>query len=150
MVSGFDIKVEGLDRMNSLVQKIQKYVPDAVAKTLFYGAQLTMNEAKRSIQASGSKGVTYKRGNILHTASTAGNPPNTDTGNLVNNITVEKIDGGYDVGSRKDAPYGLALELGTSNMLPRKWLTPAYEKAIKATIDKAQQVMDDYFRKVTR
>lgn len=89
--------------------------------------------AKQSILEHQSRGRIYKRGNITHQASTQGNPPNSDTGTLVNNIRVEKIKGGYDVGSRKGAPHGLWLELGE---LKRPWLMPAYEKAIKNVINK--------------
>jgi HK97 gp10 family phage protein len=90
-----------------------------------------MNEAKKSIQSHKSSGNVYVRGSISHTASTAGNPPNSDTGNLVKNITIQKISGGYDVGSRKGAPYGVHLEFGTSKMAARPWLTPAFYLALE-------------------
>lgn len=108
-------------------------------RTLAAGALLTETEAKRSIQAHESKGNQYKRGTVTHTASTPGNPPNSDTGNLVNNITVEKINGGYDVGSRRGAPYGLWLEFGTASVQARPWLAPAYAMAIDRTIQKLKE-----------
>ncbi len=133
-----DIRVEikGNKEFVKAVRDYGKTAKDALGKALFLGATHTRNEAVASIQAHGSAGVTYKRRGVEHTASVAGNPPNTDTGNLVKNITTEKISGGYDVGSRKGAPYGAALEFGTSKIAPRPWLSPAYEKAVKIVLDK--------------
>lgn len=127
----FTVEVKGIEGLNATIARIRKNAPEAVGKVLYEGALQTHGEAVRSIQAHGSAGVTYGR----HTASAPGNPPNTDTGNLVANITVQKITGGFDVGSRSGAPYGAALEFGTSKMMPRPWLRPAAEKGIKAALD---------------
>lgn len=93
------------------------------------GGQMVMNEAKASIHATGSSGRTYQKynPNRVHTASSAGNPPNTDTGYLANNIYLQiDADGlGADVESRAD--YSEALEFGTSKMEARPFLQPALE-----------------------
>ena len=82
-----------------------------------------MNEAKQSIHQHSSSGRTYGK----HTASSAGNPPNTDTGYLANNIyLVIETDGlAADVESRAD--YSEHLEFGTSKMRARPFLQPALE-----------------------
>lgn len=84
---------------------------------------LVMNEAKRSIQLNLGGGRTY--GN--HTASAAGQPPNTDTGFLVSNIFLKKDNDGLgcDVESRAD--YSIHLEFGTRKMQARPFMQPALE-----------------------
>lgn len=99
-------------------------------KILADGAISLEGQAKALILSHASKGVIYQRGNIQHQASVAGSPPNSDTGTLVKNITVEKIKGGYDVGSRKGAPWGAWLEFGTNRVSPRPWLQPTYNKVV--------------------
>ncbi len=93
------------------------------------GGQMVMNEAKQSIQRSSGGGKTYQKYNPrrTHTASAAGQPPNTDTGFLVSNIFLQiDPDGlGADVESRAD--YSGYLEFGTSKMEARPYLQPALE-----------------------
>ena len=55
-------------------------------------AQMIRSEAIRSIKSHQSSGNAYKRGNVTHTASTTGNPPNQDRGHLARNIRVELHD----------------------------------------------------------
>jgi hypothetical protein len=134
------VDISGIDKYKSLVERIKKNAPEKLNAALFEGGLQTQNEAKRSIQSHQSSGVPYKRGGVVHVASAPDNPPNTDTGNLVNNITLQKIHGGYDVGSRDGAPYGAALEFGTSRMLPRPWLVPAATFGVKAMRDFAKRM----------
>lgn len=101
-----------------------------IRKIIESGTQDTMNTAKQSIQSHGSSGATYQKYNPrrTHTASAAGNPPNSDTGYLVANIhMVIDADGlGGSVESRAD--YSEALEFGTSKMQARPFLQPALEE----------------------
>lgn len=93
-------------------------------------ANLVRNTAVQSIQSHQSSGITYQKYNPRreHTASTEGNPPNTDTGFLVNNIhaVVDQTGFGASVESRAD--YSEALEFGTSKMGARPFLQPALEE----------------------
>lgn len=130
------VELKGATEFAATAKKIAKQANIDVDQILAAGAIETQSAAQQSILSHLSKGEIYKRGSITHQASTAGNPPNSDTGTLVKNITVEKIKGGYDVGSRKGAPWGLWLEFGTSKVSPRPWLLPAYEKAIKSVINR--------------
>ncbi len=79
------------------------------------------------IQSGPKTGRLYKRGNVVHQASAPGEPPATDTGNLVNS--------GYARRQRRclwwvgfSAEYAAALECGTPRMLPRPYLRPAVER----------------------
>jgi len=125
------IEIKGDKEYIALINRMKNELPKRLDAALLTGSLDTMNEAKKSIQAHQSSGNTYTRRSVTHTASTAGNPPNSDTGNLVDNITIKKINGGYDVGSRKGAPYGVHLEFGTSKMAARPWLTPAFYLALE-------------------
>jgi len=88
------------------------------------GANMVRNTAVKSIQQHQSQGVTY--GN--HTASTAGNPPNSDTGYLASNIFVKKDNNGKGASVESRADYSEALEFGTSKMGARPFLQPALEE----------------------
>ena len=121
------IRVKGkrISKSREVLGKYDKQLKQIIA----VGGQMVMNEAKQSIHSHGSSGRTYEKYNPrrTHTASSSGNPPNTDTGYLANNIYLEiDTDGlGADVESR--AEYSEFLEFGTSKMLPRPFLQPALE-----------------------
>ena len=96
----------------------------AIERIVASSVQDTMNTAKTSIQQHQSKGRTYGK----HTASVAGNPPNSDTGFLASNIFMvldaDKFGGAVE--SRAD--YSGFLEFGTSKMGARPYLQPALEE----------------------
>ena len=122
------IRVKGkrISKSKAVLGKYDKQLKQIIA----VGGQMVMNEAKQSIHSHGSSGRTYEKYNPrrTHTASSKGNPPNTDTGYLANNIYLEiDTDGlGADVESR--AEYSAHLEFGTSRMpRGRPFLQPALE-----------------------
>ena len=104
--------------------KVEAKYDSVVKNIIASGVQDTMNTAKTSIQQHQSKGRTYGK----HTASVAGNPPNSDTGFLANNIFMvldaDKFGGAVE--SRAD--YSGFLEFGTSKMGARPYLQPALEE----------------------
>lgn len=102
-----------------------------VTNALSAGAQVIRAEAVQSISKGGRSGNIYKRGKKrMHQASASGEPPKTDTGELVRNITVvaekERV---VTVGSRKQAPHGYWLETKEPSQGGRPWLRPAYKKS---------------------
>lgn len=120
------VTIRGDKKLQKRINQIARKAPQKIDTILAKAAFFTHAHAITLIQQSPSSGRQYKRGSITHTASAPGQPPATDTGNLVRNITVSRKDiMYYDIGSRKDAPYGFFLEFGTSNMQPRPWLTPS-------------------------
>lgn len=104
--------------------KVEAKYASVVKNIIASGVQDTMNTAKTSIQQHQSKGRTYGK----HTASVAGNPPNSNTGFLANNIFMvldaDKFGGAVE--SRAD--YSGFLEFGTSKMGARPYLQPALEE----------------------
>lgn len=116
-------------RINKSRKVMDKY-ESQVERIIVKGANDVRNTAVKSINTHQSSGITYEKYNPrrTHTASTAGNPPNTDTGYLAGNIHVV-IDGdkhGASVESRAD--YSEALEFGTSKMAARPFMQPALEE----------------------
>lgn len=94
------------------------------------GGNLVRNTAVKSIQQHKSSGVTYTRSNPsrTHTASTEGNPPNSDTGFLANNINLVIDNDGLGAEVESRAEYSVYLEFGTSEMGARPFLQPALEE----------------------
>jgi len=118
-------KVTSKPRYNSV---LSQYTADAKALVGRAG-NLVRNTAVQSIQQGAKSGVVYEKYNPrrTHKASSAGQPPATDTGFLVNNIAL-KIDAdslGASVESRAD--YSVFLEFGTSKMSARPFMQPALE-----------------------
>ena len=91
--------------------------------------------AKKSINQQSGSGATYRKTSPkrTHKASAPGEPPNTDTGALVNSIFFEFSENGLaaTVGSR--LIYAAALEFGTRNgrIEARPFIQPAAE-AVRA------------------
>ena len=107
-------------------------------KAVARATMLVTGEAKSSIQSGGS-GETVKKYNPsrTHTQSKPNNPPATDTGFLVSQITMtvdSKVDGSVVGQIISAAPYSKALEFGTVNMQPRPFMQPALNKNKKRIV----------------
>jgi len=128
MRDGIDLKITNLKAFN---KKLNKRLQDNKVKEYVTRAtNMVENTAQESIKKRGT-GRTYKRGDISHTASAAGQPPATDTGFLGQNITmkVSVKSNGTVVGQIiSAAPYSKALEFGTTQIDARPFMQPALEK----------------------
>ena len=91
---------------------------------------LVRNTAVTSINQGAKSGVTYQLYNPrrTHTASSAGQPPATDTGFLVNNIVLDIDNNGLGANVESRADYSAFLEFGTSKMAARPFMQPALEE----------------------
>jgi len=106
------------------------------------------NEAVRLITHGQRTGRVYHHHGHSHRASAPGEPPASDTGNLVNSIHTEydaaTLTGRVVVG----AEYGLYLEYGTQHMEARPFMRRALaskEAEINQLVQKAAaQVIDRY------
>lgn len=91
------------------------------------------NTAVQSIQSHGSSGQTYQKYNPrrTHTAAESGNPPNSDTGYLANNIFLDIKNGGLTAEVESRAAYSAYLEFGwltsTGRFVQFPFLQPAAE-----------------------
>lgn len=140
--AGGSIEIAGMRGLQETLRLMSERSGKSIDKVMLNAAFLTHKNAVLSIQQGPKrKGRHYPRGKKVHIASAPGQPPKTDTGNLVSNITVQKEGfADYSVGSRSNAPYGFWLEFGTSKMLPRPWLMPATKKTLKITLTKLEKM----------
>lgn len=128
------VKIIGIPEFGAACKKMAAQNKRSLGAILLDAATATHKFAVELISQGTRSGITYlkTKAGIPHIASAPGEPPKSDTGTLVENITIEKVGDakgdGYTVGSRKGAPHGFWLEFGTSNMLPRPWLSVALEK----------------------
>ena len=138
-----------LRMLNDLPKQVNREVNGVTKVTAFK----VMATADKSISSDPSQGKTYTRGGVKHTASKAGDAPNSDTGVLAGSIKVlpQQALGGLDsflVGSPLD--YAAWMEYGTLTTAARPWLQPAVDKvetdhikrmtiAVKKAIKNAEQ-----------
>lgn len=130
MSDGIDLKITNLKAFNRKLQatldnnKVKEYVTR--------GTMMVQNTAKKSIMAGGT-GKEYQKyePRRTHRASAPKQPPASDTGFLVSQITmnVDVKPNGTVVGQIiSAAPYSKHLEFGTVNMTERPFMQPALMK----------------------
>lgn len=103
-------------------------------------ALLIHSNAVRSIQKQdGFADIRYKPFRRV-TVSEPRNPPNTDTGRLVQSIKFEFENGGLVAYVGTNLNYGAWLEFGTVKMKARPWLRPAIRSAQKTYGQRARIV----------
>ena len=114
------------------------------------GLLLIHGTAVKSIQSRQSKGRTYVRGGVSHTASKPGNPPNTDTGQLVQGIAwqYDEVNLAGVVGT--NVKHGAILELTPNPELRRPWLKPAWDANIDFIVKRFEKVLLDFLKKATK
>lgn len=135
--------IKNLDRAQRKLKKLSKEMEKELDKQLVIGANQIRSEAIKSMKSSPADASrTYTRRTVTHSSSFPANAPRVDTGNLVNSITVEGARGKYSVGSRSQAPYGKWLEFGTSTILARPWLYPAFLKVEKQLKERIKKVLN--------
>lgn len=118
MIKG-DIKIN-LNRLDELIRT----TPDQADKAIRAAAQEGRNRAVLSIQerSPGEEQTRYDPRRVV-TAADPGETPNTDTGNLVNSIQVQRL-GEFSQAIIVGAEYGPWLEFGTATMEARPFMTP--------------------------
>tara|TARA_R100000655_G_scaffold6783_1_gene19099 strand:+ start:198 stop:647 length:450 start_codon:yes stop_codon:yes gene_type:complete len=122
-------KFSGVEEATKALEKVKEDLEKDMKEVLLGGGQLIRGEAVRSIQQGSKSGKTYKKYNPTrtHKASAPGEAPASDTGFLVSNIRVKEEKDVVQV--RSEASYSKFLEFGTSKMLARPFLFPAFEKS---------------------
>ena len=119
--------------MKDFAKKLDKRLKENKVKSYVSRATLMVEgTAKESIQKGGT-GILYEKytPRRSHRASAPKEPPATDTGFLVSQISmnVKKEANGVIVGQViSAAPYSAHLEFGTTNMTERPFMQPALEK----------------------
>jgi HK97 gp10 family phage protein len=130
MSDGIDLKISNLVAFNKALNK--KLQDNKVKEYVTRATLMVQNTAKQSIMTGGA-GREYQKyqPRRTHRASAPNNPPATDTGYLVSQITMDvdvKMDGSVVGQIISSAPYSKALEFGTVNMTERPFMQPALMK----------------------
>ena len=105
----------------------QMYGEDRLRKVIFEACSYVRNDAVQNIAGGAKTGRIYKRGNITHQASAAGEYPATDTGQLISGISNKFTNKGLRGRVESRAPYSMALEFGTRLIEARPFLQPSLE-----------------------
>ena len=117
--------------INKLEKRIVKNPERKLKKMVQRSTALVEGTTKQSILKGGT-GITYQKYNPrrTHTASAKGEPPASDTGFLVSNITSSVRKQGTSVVGQivASAPYAPYLEFGTSTIEKRPFMQPALER----------------------
>jgi len=125
-----DLKIKNLDAFN---KKLNKKLQNNKVKAYVTRATLMVqNTAKESITKGGT-GRLYEKyePRRSHRASAPNQPPASDTGFLVSQISMnvdKKADGSVVGQVISSAPYSAHLEFGTTQMTERPFMQPALEQ----------------------
>ena len=122
------IRFKGLNEAISKNEKRGKDAAKELKISMHRATSVVEAHVKKSIKQKGTGRVYRRKGQPPHQASSAGQPPATDTGNLGNNISssVKARADGAVVGQIIAATeYAVHLEFGTSQMAARPFMTPA-------------------------
>lgn len=94
-------------------------VDELIGALAFEGERIV----KQSMERTPKNGNVYPRGENVHIASSAGNPPAIDSGTLVNSIYVYKLAIGKRMISA-GTDYAFLLEFGSQKMAARPFMMP--------------------------
>ncbi|MBZ0294500.1 MAG: hypothetical protein K8L99_18190 [Anaerolineae bacterium] len=122
MAQNFEVRLDttGIDRLlQSEPQKVERWL-DGFAEDMVTGIKLSFG--------SGPGGQEYTRGSVTHIASQPGYPPNVDIGALMGSIRWEPT-GALERTIMDGVEYGIWLEDGTEDILPRPWMAPIFDDA---------------------
>lgn len=122
------LRIEGLDELNKTLSELSGKFEQEAGKLVNRTAQNIRTNAINLIRTP-STGDTYEKYNPRrkHTASKAGDAPNTDTGRLMSSLNVTRS-GSVTAEVVANVEYAEHLEFGTRRMAARPFMTPALEQ----------------------
>lgn len=137
------IETPALEKLNKQLNEIGKELynqvdklPAGITQELAIGANDIRNTIIKSMRDTPKTGRVYRRGKIVHVASSPGNPPAIDTGELIRSVMFDVRDMEIEIGSLGGAPYSKHLEFGTKKMEARPFVNPAVEKHEDEIVDR--------------
>ena len=122
------VKVKNIGKEK--LKKYERTLESKLKQIMSASGDLIRNEAIQSIMSGSKGGRTYEKYNPrrTHKASSDGQPPASDTGFLVSNITKNIKMIGHQIEVESRANYSKFLEFGTQIMKARPFMFPALEK----------------------
>ncbi len=137
--------------------EVMKQVNDHLKERMNDACETVRDKAIDLIRTPSPGGRTYdtyfytdKQGKVRpvgerdtpHAAAPPGSPPNTDTGDLQQNISYWVSGNGYIGAVGTNMMHGLYQEVGTSKIKPRPWLRPAFIESENAIKEMFQRKME--------
>lgn len=124
----FHYSLTGPKKLKTQLEALVKASDPRMARAVQEATFLIHSTARKLIQdnSSGTPAVRYTDGRKRNVkVSKPGDPPNTDTGRLVQSVNFNFTDKGLTGQVGTNLRYGAYLEFGTSDMAPRPWLSAA-------------------------
>jgi phage gpG-like protein len=129
-VTTIKVEMDGLQQLLSQLKAVGAASDTVILETMTDLVTDTQAFAIQGIQRGPKSGRTYRRGNVVHTASAPGQYPATDTGRLASSVRAElPTEASMTARVGTSVAYGPMLEFGTSRMAARPWLLPSFQKA---------------------
>jgi HK97 gp10 family phage protein len=140
-MANFRVDVVGDERLRRLLRRLDDRYEEKLWSTLTEQGQLLEGAIARTLQqGSPGRGRVYPSAggglNTTHQASAPGDPPASDTGNLINSIGTDFRRAELSVLVGTEVEYAPFLEYGTRRMAPRPFMRPAYQSR-EAAIERA-------------
>lgn len=141
----FKVEVKGLSVVDGQLDRLPVALQTAINQGLTAVALVARSDAQRRILQGPKTGRVYRKSNPkrTHRASAPGESPANDLGFLKDQIFAEPGPDPFTVSLVARAPYAVHLEYGTTRILPRPFLRPAAEYAVK----EGTTIMDAYVKR---
>jgi len=125
-------QVTGIDKLKKKLNQFQAEALRGQVRAVAEGVLLIHSTAVQEINDNrdGTPEIRYGPKRVV-VASRPGEPPNTDTGRLVQSIKFDFKNSGLIGRVGTNLKYGAWLEFGTENTAARPWLAPAVLAASK-------------------
>lgn len=143
-------------RLNIKLGAMARTVRPVIARTLRRGGLKIENDAAEGIIDPPKTGRIYPskhRKGAKHQASAPGEFPAADSGRLhqsITTVTAENSERAVVIETAANTPYAEALELGTSKMQPRPYMTPSFRRNAEAIKDEVTLAVAQEVRKQAR
>lgn len=139
--------ISGLGSLNKKLDLFKKEVLETQIAAV-QEATFMLHGTAVSIIQDNNDGVATRRYSPKRAVNVSrpGDPPNSDTGRLVQSIKFDFKESGLRGRVGTNLKYGAALEFGTKNMEPRPWLSTAVLLVSK----EVQDIFKKAFRKTVK
>lgn len=161
MTLRLNVDVRGVDEFRRTVDQISNRAVERVREALDESAHAIRNNAVTDILHGSKTGRVYthymatvdgrvvpvEERSVPHQSSGPGEAPASDTGFLVNNITVDQsMVGDFNLGIASLAPYSVYLEYGTKDMEARPFMRPALRAEEQTTVFRVERAIEKALR----
>lgn len=143
--------IKGFKSLEAKLNKMEAEIKGGQVEAVAVATLRLHEEAVKLIQntGDGTPQIRYGPKRVVN-ASNPFDPPNTDTGRLVQSIKMDFIKKGLTGRVGSNLKYAAWLEFGTKNMAPRPWLSLAVDNVSKEVADIFSKAVDAAIKKGTK